>query len=55
MVPTEQGRLCAHQPGFLSACVWWEYICFPPSLSGGSRGVGKPKLPGMFGGSTMGL
>lgn len=58
MVPAEQGRVCAHQPGFLTPCnawVWCEYVYFPCSLSGGSREEGKPKPPGKPGGSTVGL
>lgn len=56
MVPAERGRVCAHQPGFFTPCsawVWCEYVYFPHSVSGGSRGVGKPKLPGKPGGSTV--
>lgn len=58
MVPAEQGRVRAHQPGFLAPCsawVWCEYFYFPHSLSGGSRRVSKPKLPAKPGGSTLGL
>lgn len=57
-MPAEQGRVCAHQPGFLTPCSAWlrcKHVYFPRGLSGGSRRVGKPKLPGKPGGSTVGL
>lgn len=57
-MPAEQGRVCAHQAGFLTPCsawLWCKHVYFPRGLSGGSRRVGKPKLPGKPGGSTVGL
>lgn len=57
-MPAEQGGVCAHRAGFLpprSSCLWCRHVYLPRGLSGGSRRVGKPKVPGKPGGSTVAL
>lgn len=57
-MPAEQGGVGAHRAGFLTPCsawLWCRHVYFPRGLPGGSRRVGKPKVPGKAGGSTVGL
>lgn len=57
-VPAEQGRVCAHQPGFLTPCsawLWRRNVYFPRSLSGGSRRWASPRCQESLVAASCGL